>query len=191
MNIYVLRHGITQWNLEHRIQGVTDIPLLEEGRQEAYALREKVQALPVKRLYTSPLSRALETAHILNEDRCFDLEVEERLREVSFGQWEGWTWKQLQTRHPELMKQRPENGYIDPPEGESFAQTAQRVCQLIDELQRRGEDCLLVTHKAVIRFLVYCLTKKTPAQTGVLDVPNLAILHFDLPENGPATWRFI
>lgn len=191
MNIYVLRHGTTQWNLEHRIQGATDIPLHDDGRQEAVLVREKVLSLPIETIYTSSMKRALETAHIVNEDQRFPLVVEDRLREVSFGQWEGLSWEQVQENYPEMMKAIPHNGYVDPPGGETFDEAAKRICSLTDFLMSKQQDCLLVTHKAVIRFLVFCLTKKTPAITGALDIPNLSIMHFQIPEQGPVTWRFI
>lgn len=191
MNIYVLRHGTTQWNLEHRIQGATDIPLHEDGRREAMAIREKIHTLPIDVIYASSMKRAMETAQIIHEDAPVPLISEDRLREVSFGEWEGLSWKEVQRRYPDLMEQIPSTGYVDPPGGESFQQASERICSFIQSLLSKKQDCLLVTHKAVIRFLVYCLTKKAPVQPGALDIPNLSILHFQIPDDGPVTWRFI
>lgn len=191
MNIYVLRHGTTQWNLEGKIQGSTDIPLHEKGRKEAYLLGEKILPLPIDRIYTSPLKRALETAQIINESTKLPVDTVPALQEVSFGLWEGLDWKEVQKAFPLLFAEIPPNGYVDPPEGETFADAARRICSFVDELKIKQQNCLLVTHKAVIRFLLYCLTKKTPAQTGVVDVANLSILHFQIEDTGDVTWDFL
>lgn len=191
MNIYVLRHGTTQWNLDHKIQGATDIPLHPIGREEARQIRRKVQDLTFEVILTSPMARALETAQIIRQNDQIPLVVESRLQEVSFGDWEGSTWDEVQQRFSFLMENIPSNGYIDPPNGESFEDAAKRICPLVKSLLKERKDCLLITHKAVIRFLVYCITKKTPAKTGGLDIPNLSILHFCIPDDGPVTWRFI
>lgn len=191
MNLYVLRHGTTVWNLEEKIQGSTDIPLHEKGRTEALQMREKILPLPIDRLYTSPLKRAMETTQILNEVLDLPVAVEPALQEVSFGLWEGLTWKDVQQRFPQLFVQIPSSGFIDPPEGESYDQAVQRICPFVEALLKKQQNCLLVTHKAVIRILLYCLTKKTPAQTGALDVSNLSVLHFQIRETGVVTWDFL
>lgn len=191
MNLYVLRHGTTVWNLEDKIQGSTDIPLHEKGRQEALLMREKILPLPIDVLYTSPLKRAMETTQILNEVLDLPMSVEPALQEVSFGLWEGLRWKEVQQRFPQLFHQIPSSGFIDPPEGESYDQAIQRICPFVEGLLKKQQNCLLVTHKAVIRILLYCLTKKTPAQTGALDVANLSVLHFQILETGEITWDFL
>lgn len=191
MQLYVLRHGTTLWNLEHKIQGATDIPLHEIGREEALLIREKVRDLPIQAIYTSPLKRALETAQLIHPDPTIPCIVDRALQEVSFGDWEGKTWDEVQGEYPTLLKQIPSSGYIDPPGGESFQQAAQRICPFVDSLREKGENCLLVTHKAVVRFLFYCLTKKTPAQTGVIDIPNLSILQFHIREEEEIIWSFL
>ena len=67
-NIFIARHGLTQWNLEGKVQGQSDIPLLEGGIKQAYALAEKIKTeqIPISKILTSPLQRAKKTAQIVS-----------------------------------------------------------------------------------------------------------------------------
>ena len=70
MNLYVVRHGKTAWNLEHKCQGISDIPLIEEGRTKAKELSSLVKTLNIDVVISSPLSRAIETAKLLTDMKC-------------------------------------------------------------------------------------------------------------------------
>ena len=69
MILYVVRHGQTEWNLEHRCQGISDIPLTEKGIEEAKQLQELVKSLNIDVVISSPLSRARDTAKILVDNK--------------------------------------------------------------------------------------------------------------------------
>lgn len=88
MKLYLVRHGQTAWNIEHRAQGHTDIPLDETGITQAKALREKIKNLDYDVVYSSPLKRATETAEIITNDED-KIIFDERLVERSFGNFEG------------------------------------------------------------------------------------------------------
>ena len=89
MEIYMIRHGETQWNKEKRLQGRVDIPLNEYGIQLAGITAHALQSIPFSRIYTSPLSRARETARILAGNRPVELIEDNRLLEMGFGEGEG------------------------------------------------------------------------------------------------------
>jgi probable phosphoglycerate mutase len=86
-----VRHGVTDWNKEGRAQGQTNIPLNEEGRSQAQALAERMAGEQWDVIYSSDLSRASETASIVNEKLGVEIVLDERLREVNSGQIEGTT----------------------------------------------------------------------------------------------------
>ena len=87
--LYIMRHGRTDWNMNHRLQGSEDIPLNEEGRQMARDAREKYQDLHFDICYCSPLKRARETAELFLEGRNIPIITDDRLREMGFGIYEG------------------------------------------------------------------------------------------------------
>lgn len=143
-----LRHGITAWNREGRIQGRTDIPLAPESREQLAAL-----TLPPDwrdaALHASPLSRAVETATLLGKGR--PVHTDPRLIEMDWGAWEG--------RHGRDLRADPASGYRDleewgwdfrPPNGESPADLRERLTGWLKELQSPLPH-LIVTHIGVMR----------------------------------------
>ena len=95
MAIYIARHGQTDWNVQTRIQGRTDIELNETGINQAYQTREILLPEKIDLIITSPLKRAFKTANIINEGRDIPLVVEERVAERNFGKYEGMNFKDL------------------------------------------------------------------------------------------------
>lgn len=89
MIMYIIRHGETDWNRVRRVQGHTDIPLNDYGRHLAEQTAEGMKDIPIDLIYTSPLSRAKETAQIVIGERKIPLYNEERIKEISFGGYEG------------------------------------------------------------------------------------------------------
>ncbi|MBS4199163.1 histidine phosphatase family protein [Bacillus sp. FJAT-49732] len=89
--IVLIRHGITDWNTERRAQGQSDIPLNEEGRQQARALASRLKSEKWDLIFSSDLSRAKETADILAKTLGLDVQTDHRLREMHKGETEGTT----------------------------------------------------------------------------------------------------
>ena len=87
--LYIMRHGRTDWNDRHKLQGSTDIPLNENGRAMAEKAREEYRDIPLDECWCSPLIRARETAEIVLRDRGIPIRIDERLREMGFGTYEG------------------------------------------------------------------------------------------------------
>lgn len=151
--IAFVRHGITDWNKAGRIQGQTDIELNAYGRQQARSLATRLQEERFDRIYTSDLSRAHETARLMNEGSNLPIVVDERLREVSFGLLEGKTIDERIARWGEQWREADVGK-------ESMESIEKRARSLVDELliKHPNERVLLVTHGAFIanslRFLV-------------------------------------
>ena len=148
----LIRHGITDWNLEKRIQGRIDQPLNESARSQLQKLK-----LPPgyrdDRCYCSPLKRALETAELLG----LDYHIEPALIEMHWGDWEGEILKPLRKQLGDEMRNNERRGLdFCPPGGESPRQVQARIQPWLCQLARSGENTAAVVHKGIIR-CVYAL----------------------------------
>jgi probable phosphoglycerate mutase len=152
----VLRHAATAWNEEGRLQGQTDTALSAGGEAAARLWRLPEPACAWKRL-CSPLRRARRTAELLQPSA--PVAVESRLREMSFGVWEGRTLAELRAEVGEKFLEAERRGLdFHPPGGESPRMVAERIGQWASELARDGEPVVAVSHKAAIRALLALAT---------------------------------
>jgi probable phosphoglycerate mutase len=152
--LYIMRHGKTDWNAAHKLQGRTDIPLNDEGRRMAAEAARTYAAIPLDLCYCSPLSRAKETAEIFLRGRDIPIVPDERLCEMSFGIYEG-------TEHASHLPDSPiaplfnePQNYLVPVEGgESFealfARTGQFLCEVVEPQLRQGKNILIIGHGAM------------------------------------------
>ena len=149
----VLRHASTAWNEGKRVQGQTDIDLSPTGEADARRWRLPPPADGWRRL-SSPLLRARRTAELIAPSTS--VAVEPRLREMSFGQWEGSTLAELRAKGGKAFT-AAENLGLDfhPPGGESPRQTMARLAEWAAELE---EPVVAVSHKAAIRALMALAT---------------------------------
>lgn len=90
-NIYVVRHGETDWNKNNRFQGQTDVPLNAKGQEQALALAPLMHQLQIESVYSSPLLRAYTTAEIATQELKLSIHKDERLKETNIGTAEGLT----------------------------------------------------------------------------------------------------
>ena len=146
----LIRHGPTAWNAERRTQGRTDIPLSPEGRTAVETWRAPA-ALTDLPIFASPLGRAQETAHLL----FGPAEIEPRLIEMSWGDWEGRTINELRATLGEAMTGNEARGFdFRPDGGESPRDVLVRVQPWIDEIARKADGAVAVTHLGVIRVVM-------------------------------------
>lgn len=125
--LLLVRHGQSLWNIDRRLTGHTDVPLSDEGRAQARALRAQLQNLRVDHVWSSDLQRAIETAELsLGSPR-----LDARLREIHFGAWEGLAWHELA---PEVITQIRDFTTFRAPGGESYADLRARVTSFLAEL---------------------------------------------------------
>jgi probable phosphoglycerate mutase len=148
-----MRHGQTDWNVRHKLQGRTDVPLNDTGRRMAAEAREKYRDIPIDICYCSPLIRAKETAEIFLAGRSVPIIEDERLREMGFGIYEGTedVFHKPQCPVYKLFKD-PLN--YEPQDGaESFASLYSRTGEFIAEILmpelKQQKDVLIVGHGAL------------------------------------------
>jgi probable phosphoglycerate mutase len=152
----ILRHAPTAWNGEGRLQGTTDIPLGATGEAVAKAWRLPAPADGWKRL-CSPLQRARRTAELVQPSA--PVVVDSRLREMSFGIWEGKSVAQLRAEGGERFADAERLGLdFHPPGGESARQVMERLEGWTAEIATTGVPVVAVTHKAAIRALLALAT---------------------------------
>lgn len=152
--LYIMRHGRTDWNDAHRLQGRTDVPLNDEGRRMAERAREEIRDVHFDLCFCSPLRRARETAEIVLRGREIPILEDERLREMSFGVWEGVADSFLLPDCPvNVLFRAPEEYLVPVEDGESFDELFARTGAFLrDEVEPRleeGQDILIVGHGAM------------------------------------------
>lgn len=151
--LYIMRHGTTDWNVEKRMQGRTDIPLNEEGRALAREAKEKYSDAHFDICFCSPLVRARETAELFLEGRDIDIVIDDRLVEMSFGIYEGVDSPAKIPGSPiRTFFKEPEN-YTGVEGGETFEELFERTGEFLEEkvepLLSEGKDVLIVGHGAM------------------------------------------
>lgn len=151
--IYLARHGETEWNRDRRFQGQLDVPLSDAGREQARALAERAAREDLAALWTSPLSRARETAEIVGARVGLEPAVDDRLKEIDVGDWERRAKADVERDEPEAWARfRAGGAGWRFPGGESLREQQQRVVAALDDVERRGAlPALVVCHRGVIR----------------------------------------
>jgi probable phosphoglycerate mutase len=151
--LLLIRHGETAWNAEHRIQGHLDIPLSAAGIRQAASLGERLAAEAITAVYSSELARAWLTAVPFAARLGLDINPDSRLRERSFGVFEGLTADEIAARHPEGFRRwRMRDPAWAMDQGESGQQLIDRVLSALDDIASRhhGETVAVVTHGGVL-----------------------------------------
>jgi len=136
--LFLIRHGRSTWNADHRIQGQADPPLDGVGREQARRLAERLREDAPVVLYASPLRRARETAEIIGEALGVPVVPDERLKEYDVGAITGLTWAQIEERYPEVARRWGEaSESLEIPGEEGDAPFRARVAAVFDEIGSR------------------------------------------------------
>lgn len=152
--VIIWRHGRTEWNLAGRVQGQTDVPLDEVGREQARSAAARLASLRPTRIVTSDLSRARETADELGRLAGIEVETDIRFRERSFGVREGLTMTEAWEQFPEHMARWLAGDEAGIPGSESSVAAGERfTAGLHEHLETLGpnETLVVVSHGGVTR----------------------------------------
>jgi probable phosphoglycerate mutase len=186
--VYYIRHGETDWNVAGRLQGRRDVPLNARGRAQATHCGDVLRDLlacgnrdPEAVDYvSSPLKRACETMELLRAALGLAGEGyrrDERLAEIAFGEWEGFTIAQLHTRDPARIAQREhDKWHFVPPGGESYEVVSARMRGWYESLVR---DTVVTAHGGTARGLIAVLGIAKPAAAPLLDIEQGMIYMFE------------
>lgn len=181
--LFVFRHGETDWNLNHRLQGGTDIELNETGREQAHKLSEFFRSNPVEVFLSSDLSRARETAEIAAKHLNAPIIIDARLRETNLGIAEGLTRDEVEVKFgADCFERWRSIGSYDKdfrfPSGESKAEHLARILAALHDFVATShhERIGVATHGGSIRRLIHHLRPELaePAKIGNCVVYELA-----------------
>jgi broad specificity phosphatase PhoE len=156
--ITCVRHGRTAWNADGRFQGHTDVPLDEAGMEQAAFAALRLRTERFDAAVASDLARAAETARIILNGREIGLSLDRCWREMSFGEWEGLTWPQIEQRYPQTGGKSPRD--MVAPGGESFDDLCARVDDGVRALRARfpgNASVLIVSHAGTLHALLRVL----------------------------------
>ena len=184
--IYLFRHGETVWNAERRAQGHLDSPLTETGREQARAMGRALARELARAGYgpdtvvvrASPLGRVRETlllaageAGLVHDETCHD----PRLREMSWGDWDGFNIAEIETRWPaEIAARRLDKWNYCPPNGENYAMAAERAQAALDDIARLAADrpVTVFAHGGIGRVLRGLFLGAPQAEIMAMDQPQ-------------------
>lgn len=193
MRLYIVRHGETDMNKNHLLQGQSDSELNEYGRELAGKTRDGLAGVNFDVAFTSPLKRARQTAEIILEGRAVSLIEEKRIQEISFGKYEGLCYGKDNFNIPDTdflsFFDKPQK-YVVPEGGESFEAVIERTGAFLKELCEKEEyqnkTILVSTHGCALKAFIANI-----AGTSVEDFwgngvhPNCAVTIVDVA-NGKA-----
>lgn len=182
--LYILRHGRTDWNAEQRLQGQADTDINEVGRAQADRNGDRLAGLvddPQAFAYiASPLRRTCETMQRIRNRMGLPPEgytTDPRLKEVHFGDWQGFTYVELEARDPGCTKARTNAKWHFLPPGdnaESYEILTERVASWIQDIQR---PTICVTHGGVIRVIFHLIGEMPVDEAAEAHIPQDRILH--------------
>ncbi len=160
MELYIVRHGETEWNKEHRLQGQTNIHLTEYGKSLARKTGEALKEVRIDKIYSSPLDRSYETALLIRGDRNIPIEKDDRLIELNFGKFEGKTVPELQNDDSTSFRyffSEPDK-YVADETGETLLHLCQRAGEFLKEkiepMEQQWERVMIVGHGALNKALM-------------------------------------
>lgn len=180
-NIYLIRHGETEWNRIGRIQGQLDVGLNEEGIMQAKKLSLKFKNIPLSTIYSSDLARARQTAEEIARV-CDSLVIScPDLRERYYGTWEGKTYQEIKEQFPGVEVGQVVGGKYGIETFESMQDRAQKMLFTIAE-SHLGEHVAVVSHGGLINSFIYLISQGTVG-TGKTKLLNTSVTHLVYSKN--------
>jgi len=157
--IFLIRHGETEWNRQQIFRGISDVQLNENGREQVNALGRRFANLFLRSIYTSKLSRAMETAQAIARSQNSEkiITTDDGLTDIHYGEWAGMAYDEVRGKSPELYsKWRETPQEMRFPGGESLQSVYLRAWRSFDKIRREaeGDSVAIVSHQVVIRALL-------------------------------------
>lgn len=158
--LYLIRHGLTEWNKLNKFQGSSDISLCEEGIEQAQKLSQRLKKYKIDSIYASDLSRAYETALYIAEPHQLEVHKIPELREIHFGEWEGLTREEiLQFKEYDFNAWRISPHTEKFPGEGSFLNVQKRLMTGVKRIieENTGKDVAIVSHGGSLKILILSL----------------------------------
>lgn len=191
--IYLLRHGETAWNIEKVFRGRAEVPLTDNGRRQAKLAALHLKDKDIEVIYSSPLSRALETAQMVGAALNLKPKVDDRLTGLNFGPWQGRPYDEIEKEYPEqfhLYKTEPHLFNIRG--GETLDEAMQRGLDLLKGIEREHPEgtVLLVTHRVIYKLILLGILGLGSSHFWQLKPDTASISMFTSKPNGYILEKF-
>ncbi len=189
MKLLLIRHGETIWNTEHRTQGHTDVPLNDNGRKQAAALSERLKNVPLTGIFSSPLSRAFDTACALAAPHGLAPIATNLLLERNFGSWEGLPFSEIQAEFPEQAQCWEQDPFAyTPPGAEPLCDVLARCQKLLNDIfleySNAGGYIVLVSHSVPLRLILADSIGLPPQHLHTLWIDNASCTELRISARG-------
>ncbi len=189
LNIYFLRHGETTSSMSGGYCGVLDVDLTPEGYQMAEDFAAAYKKLSWGAIFSSPLTRAIATAHPLASAVGMGIQQRSGLKEIAYGNWEGKTPQQVnQEYHDEYVRWLADPGWNSPTGGEKGIDIARRSGEVLEEIEQSylSGNVLVVSHKATIRIMLCSLLGIDVGRyRDRISMPVASVTIVEFTERGP------
>lgn len=154
--IYLIRHGETSWNLEERFQGTTNTELTTVGINQGKLLAKSLAGTKFENIYSSPLNRAKITADFIGAETECDVTEDLDFKEISFGDWEGLTTKEIRAKYSWMDKWFEDTGLYQIPNGDVFDDEKNRLKERLTKIAKesKGQNTAIVSHAGIIRLSI-------------------------------------
>lgn len=191
MRFYLVRHGQTEWNIEGKVQGKTDIALNETGLLQARLLAGALSGCGASCIYTSTLKRAGQTAAEIAEETGIPVIASSDLREADFGLWEGMTWEEIARDFPQTAAQWEKTPALVTPDGGESPEECRRRCRRIVERiaaeaggggrDSNGRDSVIVVaHGRILVFVMgYLLRRQEDKPELITKNASISVIDYD------------
>ena len=177
LHLMLVRHGETEWNLQRRYQGQSDVPLSEFGQRQAELIAERLARHTIDAVYASDLKRAWETAGVISEKCGLEITSEPRLRELKFGILEGLTFDEAEAQHPEMIAAWLEDFNNTPQGTETIDLFNTRIISFLDDLKSKHDEqvVLLVGHGGSLSEILRVVLELSPDKRWYLEMENASL----------------
>ncbi len=156
-SIYLVRHGQTAWNKEEIFRGRTDVPLDETGLKQAELVGEYFKGMEIHGIYSSPLSRAFQTAQKIAQFHNLKVQPLDGITDMSFGDWEGRPHQEIREKESKTYRQWVEEPHlVRLPGGEGLDEVRARAMAALGDVIRKnpGKTLVLVSHRVICKVLI-------------------------------------
>ncbi len=177
-NLYIVRHGQTEWNIQGKIQGHKNANLTEDGLKQGDKVAERMASEKIDIIYSSDLDRARITAEKISKTTGAKLIVTEELREMNFGVWEGEFFKDVKVSDPDgYMKWMKEPENLNIAEGETLEILEKRMEKVINKIvaENEGKNIVIVSHGTALKTLILHLLKMPLTNYKNLAMDNVSL----------------
>jgi len=177
LHLILVRHGETEWNVQGRYQGESDVPLSDLGKLQAELVAERLVDQKIDAIYASDLKRALKTAKIIAEKHSPKIISEPRLRELKFGVVEGLTFDQAEAQYPNMVSAWLDDFNNTPEGAETIQAFNARIVSLLESLRQEhnGQVVLLVGHGGSLSEILRVVLGLSREKRWYLEMENASL----------------